>query len=181
MTSSYISEKKSFSDYLELALWRIVGQPVFNLIPLPFFSLRVFILRIFGAKIGPNNRLNPSIRIWLPRNLRLGTCVGIGDNVYLYNKSMIDIEDGCVISRSSFLCTASHDYNSKHFELFSAPIFIKPYTWIAANAIILPGLVLAEGSVIGAGAVLSKNTEPWSVYAGNPAYLVKKRKIFGRD
>jgi putative colanic acid biosynthesis acetyltransferase WcaF len=102
-------------------------------------------------------------------------------NVYLYNKSVIAIGEGCVISRSVFLCTASHDYSSPHFTLFSKPIFIAPFSWIAASSIIMPGLSVSEGSVIGAGSVLTKSTDPWSVYAGNPAIYLKKRHNFLLD
>lgn len=178
MTKSYIPEQRSFKHYLDLLTWRLIGQPVFRLIPLPLFSLRVWILRLFGARIGKNNRIYPTVKIWIPRNLTLESCIGIGEDVFLYNKSMISIGEGCVISRSAFLCTASHDYNSDSFPLYSSPICIQSLSWIAASAIIMPGLTVSEGSVIGAGSVLTRNTEPWSVYAGNPAILLKGRKVF---
>ena len=49
--------------------------------------------------------------------------------------------------------------------------------FIGAKAIILPGLEIAEGCVIGAGAILTKDTEPYGIYAGNPAKFIKKRVI----
>ncbi len=52
---------------------------------------------------------------------------------------------------------------------------IKDFAWVGAGAIVLPDLVLAEGSVLGAGAVLTRDTEPWTVYAGNPARPIKMR------
>jgi len=181
MTKSYKPEQRRFEDWLELLLWRLIGQPIFRLIPLPFFSFRVFVLRLYGAKIGRNNRIYPSVKIWIPRNLRLESSIGIGEDVYLYNKSMISISDNCVISRCAFLCTASHDYNSHFFELFSRPIHIAPFSWIASSAIIMPGLTVSPGSVIGAGSVLTRNTEPWSVYAGNPAVRIKARDVLSPE
>jgi putative colanic acid biosynthesis acetyltransferase WcaF len=177
MVQFYAHEQRSLSNYIELLLWRLIGQPLFSLVPLPFFELRVFILRLFGAHIGKKNRLYPSLKIWIPRNLILGSCIGIGENVYLYNKATIQIEDNCVISNSSFLCTASHDYNSPNFTLFSKPIYISSFSWIAAHSIVMPGLLVSTGTVVGAASVLTKNTEPWSVYAGNPAVFLKKRNI----
>jgi len=52
---------------------------------------------------------------------------------------------------------------------------IKDFAWVGAGAIVLPDIVLAEGSVLGAGAVLTKNTEPWTVYVGNPAKALRTR------
>lgn len=52
---------------------------------------------------------------------------------------------------------------------------IENYAWMGAGSIMLPNLILAEGSILGAGAVLTKNTEPWMVYVGNPAKAIKMR------
>lgn len=181
MALSYVDEKRSLSHILDLAFWRFFGQILFRLVPLPFFELRSNLLRLFGASIGPNTRIYPSARIWHPRNLTIGSCTGIGEGVYLYNKASILIGDYCVISRSVFVCTASHDYNSPGFELFSSPIVIGNLSWIAACSIVMPGLHIQEGSVIGAGSILTKSTDPWGVYAGNPAKLRKLRAHFSED
>ena len=175
MALSYVSEKRSILSILDLALWRLLGQPIFRLVPLPLFSARVIILRLFGASIGRNNKVYPSVRIWLPRNLTLGSHSGIGENVYLYNKAPIVIGSYCVISWSSFICTASHDYESPGFELFAAPIVIDDLSWVAASSIVMPGLHVSRGSIVGAGSVLTKSTEPWGIYAGNPAKLRNRR------
>ena len=52
---------------------------------------------------------------------------------------------------------------------------IRNFAWVGAGAIVLPNIDMAEGSVLGAGAVLTKDTEPWTVYVGNPARAIKTR------
>jgi len=52
---------------------------------------------------------------------------------------------------------------------------LQEFAWVGAGAIVLPNIIMAEGSVLGAGAVLTKNTEPWTVYVGNPAKAIKMR------
>ena len=52
---------------------------------------------------------------------------------------------------------------------------IKDDVWIGSNSIILGGITLEQGTVIGAGAVITKNTEPYGIYVGNPARLLRKR------
>ncbi len=48
--------------------------------------------------------------------------------------------------------------------------------WIGHRVIILPGVHIADGTVIGAGAIVTKNTEPYSVVGGNPAHVIKYRE-----
>ncbi len=55
------------------------------------------------------------------------------------------------------------------------PIVLEDFANVGANAVIFPGLTLAQGSVLGALSVLKENTEPWTIYAGSPARPIKKR------
>jgi acetyltransferase-like isoleucine patch superfamily enzyme len=61
-------------------------------------------------------------------------------------------------------------------RLNCAPIRMEQFSGVASNAVIFAGCVIAEGSVVGAGSVLTKSTEPWTVYAGVPARPIKKRR-----
>lgn len=75
------------------------------------------------------------------------------------------------------LITGSHDVTSPHFNLVTRPITINDNVWIATGAIVLPGVTIGEGAVVGAGSVVTKDVEPWSVVAGNPAKFIKKREL----
>lgn len=55
------------------------------------------------------------------------------------------------------------------------PIIIEDDVWIGANAIILSGVTIGEGAIIGAGSVVTKNVEPYTIFAGNPAKKIKMR------
>ena len=59
--------------------------------------------------------------------------------------------------------------NVKH-----SPVFIKDNCWVGFNSIITKGVTLEEGTIIGCGSVVTKNTEPYTVYGGNPAVYLKK-------
>lgn len=59
----------------------------------------------------------------------------------------------------------------------SKPVIIEDNVWIGRRVIILPGVTIGEGCIIGAGAVVAKSIEPFSVAVGNPAKVVKNRKI----
>ena len=55
------------------------------------------------------------------------------------------------------------------------PIVLKRFSGTLANSIVLPGVTMAEGSILGANSLLKENTEPWTVYAGSPARPIRKR------
>ena len=57
------------------------------------------------------------------------------------------------------------------------PVIIEDDVWIGSRVTILPGVTIGEGSVIGASAVVAKSVPPYSVVVGNPAKIVKTRKI----
>lgn len=54
-------------------------------------------------------------------------------------------------------------------------IIFENYSTVGVNCTILPGVTLAEGSVIGANSLVTKNTEPWTIYGGSPAKPLKRR------
>jgi putative colanic acid biosynthesis acetyltransferase WcaF len=90
--------------------------------------------------------------------------------------NQIDIGDYAVISQGAHLCGGTHDYNSLNFQLVIKPIVIGARAWVCAEAFIHPGVVVPEGAVVGARAVVSKTLiKPWTVYAGNPAIQVGNR------
>lgn len=60
-------------------------------------------------------------------------------------------------------------------KLTFAPVVFEKFTTAGTGVIILPGVTLAEGSVIGANSLVTKSTEPWMVYVGSPAKPVKER------
>jgi putative colanic acid biosynthesis acetyltransferase WcaF len=158
--------------------WNIFYFFLFIPSPRSFHSWRIFLLKLFGAKIGKNCKTYRKVKIWAPWNLRLGNYVMIADNVNLYNMDIISIDDYAIISDGAYLCSGSHDYNSKNFQLFAKPIVIKKKVWICAQAFIHPGITIGEGCVVGARSVVIKNlTQKNSVYSGNPCRFIKKRKV----
>jgi putative colanic acid biosynthesis acetyltransferase WcaF len=141
----------------------------------PFNIWRVLILKIFGAKIDWSSKIYPSAKIFMPWNLIMKKNSCLGKNVDCYNYDKIFIFQNSIISQNSFLCTASHRYDSKNFELIRAPITIKEKVWVAANCFVAPGIMMEKESVLLANSNLTKNTKKNSVYAGNPAKFKKKR------
>ena len=158
-------------------LWGVVWRVFFSLTPRSMaYGWRLMLLRVFGAKIG-SAVFRPSSIIWAPWNLEIDENVVIDEKVNLYCVAPIKIGTLAVVSREAMLCTASHDISSPNRDLITAPITIGKHAWVAARAFIGPGVTIGEGAVVGACAVVTKDVEPWTVVAGNPARFIKKREM----
>lgn len=167
---------------LKNKIGRFVWNITFVLLFRPFVSKylngwRIFILRIFRAKIGKGCTIAANVKIWAPWNLWMYDYSLIGKNVICYNPNKIIIHSETVISEYVYLCTASHNIYSKEHELITAPITIGGQVWIAVDAFVGMGVIIGEGAVIGARACVFKDVEPWTVVGGNPAKLINKRAI----
>ena len=138
---------------------------------------RVFLLKCFGMKYCEHVAVYSSAKVWAPWNVEMGSYVAVDDDVNLYSVDKITIGTKVAISRNAFICTASHDITKPNRPLVTAPITICDGAWIGARAIVLPGVKIGEGAVIAAGAVVTKDVEPWTVVGGNPAKLIKKRTL----
>ena len=154
-------------------LWRMVNATLFRITPTN--KLRIAWLKLFGAKLRWNHVIYSSARIFAPWNLSITTGSVIGPRVEIYNKAPVSLGTGVVISQDAFLCTASHDVSSPTMALVTQPIVVEDNVWICARAIVLPGVTLHTASVVGAGAVVAKDVETWSIVGGSPAKFLKKR------
>ena len=81
------------------------------------------------------------------------------------------------ISQRAFLCTGNHDYQSAAFDLIVKPIHVEYGVWIGAGAFVGPGVTVGSHAVLAAGSIATKDLEPFGIYQGNPALLIKKRII----
>jgi putative colanic acid biosynthesis acetyltransferase WcaF len=179
-TSSDAYKRASFStsDKIRRLIWQITWFLLCRWSPKPIHSWRVIILRFFGAKIGKSNFIYPSCKIWAPWLLETEDVVTIGPGVEIYNPGGVFIGHHAIVSQDAYLCGATHDYNTIEFTYLKSPIKLESYSWVCAKAIVLPGVVLKEGSVLGAAGLTSKNLNAWSIYGGNPAKFIKFRVNF---
>ncbi len=117
--------------------------------------------------------------------VKMNGCEGgitIGDNVLVMNgvrissASKIVIEDGCMLANFSYLTDADwHDIHDRtDCPGKTAPIILKRGAWIGDSAIVCKGVTVGENSIVGAGAVVTRDVPANTVVAGNPARIVKK-------
>lgn len=143
------------------------------------------------ARLLMSNRLNtlawrlPRCRVGQGSVIRLGTainapfkvCIGRHCSIHGHLKSRggITIGDGVELVEDVMVSTQSHATDSPDFESVYRPVTVHDHAWLGPRSMVLPGVELAAGTVVAAGAILTKSTEAWGVYAGVPARLVKRR------
>src|SRR5579872_3340890 len=127
---------------LKRLLWYFTNLIFFKSAWFPFYGIKVFLLRSFGAKIGKMVEFKPCVNIKYPWNLTIGDEVWIGENVWLDNLVMINIGSNICISQSVTLLTGSHNYKKKSFDLMTGSITLEDGVWIGAGAIITMGITV---------------------------------------
>jgi putative colanic acid biosynthesis acetyltransferase WcaF len=167
----------SLSNKLVRVLWGIIWLIFFRPSPRILHGWRRFLLRLFGAKIGKGVHPYPSAKIWAPWNLEMKEHSCLSEAVDCYCVDKITIGAHSTVSQYSFLCTASHDYTNPQMPLITAPITIGEKVWVAADVFVAPGVTVGDGAVIGVRSSVFKDIPPWTVVAGNPAKILKKREI----
>lgn len=144
---------------------------------LPFSFIKVFILKIFAAKVGKSVVIKPNVKIKYPWKLFLGNHVWIGENVWIDNLDNVVIGNNVCISQGAFLLCGNHNYKKESFDLITKPITLEDGVWVGAKSTVLPGVIAKSHSILSAGSVTSKNLEPYGIYKGNPAEKVSIRTI----
>lgn len=156
------------------ALWMVV-QALLVSSWVPGSAHRRGLLKAFGARIGDGVVIKPKVKIKFPWRLEIGDYSWIGEDVWIDNLAPVKIGSNACISQGAYLCTGSHDWSSPTFDLIVKPITIGDGAWVAAKSTVGPGVTVGEGAVLGLGSTTSKDLEPWCVYSGSPAELVRKR------
>jgi putative colanic acid biosynthesis acetyltransferase WcaF len=177
----YLRPAFSFQDRLRRLNWNLCWAIFYRTSPRPLHSWRVFLLRLFGAKMGPDCHFYPGSKVWAPWNLICANQVTAGDGVEIYNPAPVTLGSHAILSQEAYLCGATHDYDDPAFPLIAYATTIGAYAWVCARASVAPGVNIGEGAVLGLGSVATRNLDPWTVYAGVPAVKVKERRQFPVD
>lgn len=127
----------------------------------PHYGTSVKLQRMRGARIGKHVFLGPAVNL---------------DDLY---PELITIEDYVSIGMETMIFTHSNPRCSPYLKTKYCPRELKPVTvkkgaWIAPGSIILAGVTIGENSVVGAGSVVMKDVEPYTVVLGRPARVIKK-------
>jgi acetyltransferase-like isoleucine patch superfamily enzyme len=146
---------------------------------IPSWFIRKNYMKFLGAEIGKYSYINMNVYIKdIRKNLKIGNYVNINQGSIFLCAGGIEIGNNVSISHRVGLFSDGHDVQSPDFAYIKGKIKIEDYVWIGANAMILSGkngITIGKGAVVCAGAVVTKNVEPFSIVAGVPAKAIGKR------
>jgi acetyltransferase-like isoleucine patch superfamily enzyme len=144
---------------------------------LPSHSLRLVLYRgLFQMRIGQRTSIHRGCRVYRPSHVNIGDHSVINRDVLLDARLGITIGSNVTVAEGATLFTLEHDLNSPTFDNQGAPITIDDYVFVGARAIILPGVMIGRGAAVGAGSVVTRDVEPYTIVAGAPARPIGERR-----
>lgn len=116
----------------------------------------------------------------------IGNFIHVANHVSIIGGGICILEDFVGLCAGSRIITGSDDISgngiptplvsSEFRSFYRSYVVCKRHSFIGTNAVIQPGVIIGEGAVVASGSVVTKDLEPWHVYAGTPAKKVKERK-----
>jgi acetyltransferase-like isoleucine patch superfamily enzyme len=166
-------ERDAYADTLFQEAIRI-GMELNNRYHTPE-QIREIVGRLMGKKVDESFRLFPPFYTDFGKNIAVGRDVFINSGCHFQDQGGITIGDGSLIGHNVVLATINHDLSPlNNRENHYAPIVIEDHVWIGSNATILPGVTIGRWAVVGAGAVVTKDVEEFTVVGGVPAKEIRK-------
>jgi maltose O-acetyltransferase len=133
---------------------------------------REILERLLMDEVDEDAMINPPFRCDLGFNLKLGKRALINSNCMFLDSNRIILGDYVMIGPNVTIITPDHSRDPRSRRAVgtvSRPVVIEDDAWIGAGSIILPGVTIGKGSIVGAGSVVTKDVEPGTTVAGNPA------------
>jgi putative colanic acid biosynthesis acetyltransferase WcaF len=162
---------------LKRTIWHFVNHLVFTHGLLPFSSLKVFVLKIFGASVGQGVNIKPSVNVKYPWLLEVGDYAWIGEKVWIDNLAKVSIGNNVCLSQGAMLLTGNHDFTKSSFDLKVAEITLEEGVWIGAKSVVCPGVICFSHSVLSVQSLAAKNLDAYGIYQGNPAVKIRERVL----
>jgi acetyltransferase-like isoleucine patch superfamily enzyme len=115
----------------------------------------------------------------------IGKNVSLSGNVIIYANAAVTIGDNTIVALNTVFHTSTHDANDHPMWKYriDKPVSIGKHVWIGVGSIILPGVIIGDYAVVGAGSVVTANVPEGAIVAGNPARIIKQRKkeVYSRN
>lgn len=143
---------------------------------IPLHHVRRFFYRLAGVEIGRGSTLHTGTIFYNPSKIRIGKDSIIGEKAVLDGRDLIVIGDHVDIASEVMIYNAQHDIEDEHFHATQQPVTIEDYVFIGPRSIVLPGVKISKGAVVAAGAVVTKDVEPFAIVGGVPAKVIGERK-----
>lgn len=146
-------------------------------------NIRSVVCRYIFQKCGNNVNVKKGAQFGLGNNIEIGNNSDIGLNAYITgcdSGGKLIIGNNVIMAPEVSILTLNHKYNDKSLPIReqgfkSSEVIIEDDVWIGYRVTILTGVKIGKGSVIGAGAVVTNDVDPYTVVGGVPAKFIKRR------
>ncbi len=147
------------------------------------------ILKPEAIELGDGVRIDDYTRIEGGMGLRIGKYVHIASFASILGGGQAEVGDFSGMAQGARLITGTgHPFEDQFpavlptadvYHRAQGRIVMGKYSFVAANAVVMPNITIGEGAVVGAGAVVTKDVQPWTIVAGVPAKVIGARARFG--
>lgn len=142
--------------------------------------IRYALLKNLAKHVGENVSVQPNVYLFNVQQLSIGNNVSIHPLTYIEAYGGVEIGNDVSIAHGTTIMAVTHDFKNlsipiKDQGITGLPIKIENNVWIGAKATILGGNVIGADSIIGAGAVVTKNVKKSTIVAGVPAKNIRDR------
>lgn len=162
---------------LKQTAWYFVNALIVRASWNPFMGIKIALLKMFGARIGRGLIIKNNVNVKFPWKLTIGDDCWIGEGVWIDNLDMVTIGNDVCISQGAMLLTGNHDYTQPSMPYRNAPIRIDSGAWIGAKAVLCPGVNVYANAILTVGSIATTDMQPATIYQGNPAKEIRKRKM----
>ena len=142
-------------------------------------KIRAFLCSFLFHKVGININVEHNARFHSGASIAIGDNSGIGINCRI--PSNLSVGKNVMMGPDVVILAKNHNFSDITIPMIqqgyseAEKVIIKDNVWIGARAIILPGISIGTGSIVGAGAIVTKDVPPSAIVGGNPAKIIKFR------
>lgn len=141
--------------------------------------MRYYFWKQFLKRVGKDVVIMDNVQIVDPWNIEIGNHFYINNHCTLLGFGSIKIGDYVMLGEYCEILAGEHEYSGLQpmmlQETKSGSIIIEDDVWVGTHAVILPNVTIGRGSIIAAGAVVTKSVPPFTIVGGVPAKIIKRR------
>jgi maltose O-acetyltransferase len=145
-------------------------------------KMRRYLCQFIFRKSGKNINVERMAYFGVGKNIELGSNSGIGIRAQIWGVDVGELimGDNVMMAPEVIIVTLGHRHDSIETPMcsqggYATKVIIEDDVWIGVRAIVLPGGKIGKGSIVGAGAVVTKDVPPYTVVGGVPAKVIKMR------
>ena len=148
------------------------------------FALRYLLYKCTFRRLGGFCWIYPGARFGHVYGISVGRNFHVNAGAFLYGRGGLTIGDHVMVGPNVVVVSSQHRFDDPRVPMVylghrEAPVTIGSDVWLGANAVVLPGVTIADGTVVSAGAVVTRDTEAYTIVGGIPATPIGSRPRIG--